>query len=168
MVKQAFKKITDLLLLQGQSVSGVTFASCVGIFIALSPFIGLHTIMIFAFSWLLNCNVAIVFTVVYLVSNPITMVPLLAIEYIFGDWFFKDILRIDLLKYNPSWMDWFNAKVGHYLSDYLGIGELNFWAFIVGGTIFALLGALIAYPGMKRLFTYIADKKNIHENNSTE
>ena len=168
MVKRALKKITDLLVVQGHSVGYVTFSICLGVFIACSPFIGLHTAMVFALSWLLDAHVAIVFAVTYLVSNPVTMVPLLAVEYIFGRWLFNSVLGIDLVKYNPSWMAWFNGKVGHYLSDYLGIPELCFWCFIAGGTIFALVIAIMAYPCTRQLVVYIVDKKKKNENNSAE
>jgi len=167
MVKQAFKKITNLLG-QGQSVERITFSFCLGIFVACSPFIGFHTALLFVLSWLLQCNPVVVFTTVYLVSNPITMVPLLALDYIFGEWLFKTVLNIDLLKYNPSWMVWFNSKIGHYLSDYLGITELSFWSFILGGTILALIIALVAYPCIKPIFNYIAQKKNDYENNNAK
>lgn len=165
MIKRAFKKITDFLL-QGQSIEYITFSFCLGIFIACSPFLGFHTALIFALSWLLSTNVAVVFTTVYLINNPITMIPLLALDYIFGQWLFKSVLHIDLLPYNPSWMDWFNNKIGHYLSDYLHIKELSLWTHILGGTILALIVALLTYPIMKPIFKYIVKKHN--ENNNSE
>ena len=70
------------------------------------------------------------------------------LEYFVGYFLIHDILGFDLMPYNPAWMDWLNQWIERYFHMH-GIG---IWYFLIGGTLIAILGALIAYPATLPLF----------------
>jgi uncharacterized protein (DUF2062 family) len=147
-----FKRHFRKWLMAERSPKKLTFAFCWGTFIALAPIPGFHTPLLFLVSWLLGLNAVIVFAVVYLINNPWTMLPIYALDYLIGYWLVFSLAGIDLTPYNPSWMEWFNNKVGVYLGRYLGIKKLCLWYFLFGGFLLALLTSLSIYPFVKRLF----------------
>lgn len=128
-----------------------------GLFLAFSPYLGFQTILVFVLSFLFHANSAVVFTVLYTVNNPWTMIPIAAFDYIFGHWLTESVLKFDLLRYNPSWMHWVNSKLSG-LTHYLGIEKLCFWCFFIGGNILALAIALLSYPVLKKLSLKIIKK----------
>ena len=70
------------------------FSSCVGVYVAFSPFIFFHTVMILLFGWLFALNIPVMFAVSWFINNPYTMVPVYALDCLFGDWLFA-FLGID-------------------------------------------------------------------------
>ena len=142
------------LTLKEQSAQKLTLSCCLGIYIAFSPWVGFHTIMVFAFSWLFRLNPAITFTSTYILNNPWTMTPLYLGDYFFGDWVLKSCFGIDSMAINPSWMTWVNTN----LTYYTGLKGLSFWAFMVGGNLLGILFSVILYPILLNTFSKILKK----------
>lgn len=121
---------------------------CIGNYIAFSPFLGLHTIMVFILSWLLNLNTPLVFAVSCGVNNPWTAAPIYSLDYLFGYWLIHHVLHYDSL-YIPSWygfiVDFFQHK--------LGMAAPCIWSFLIGGNLLAILVSVLIYPMVLFIFS---------------
>ena len=149
MIKQVIDYAKKTLLAE-RTPQKLACASCVGIFIAFSPFLGVHWLMTIILAWALSLNVAVIYAAAHVVNNPLTMVPVYLADYTFGEWITKRLFGVDLLAYNPSWMQWLNIKL-----SCLGIPNLSLWTFIIGGNILGILAALAAYPFLLRFYQRI-------------
>lgn len=129
----------------------LAFGCSLGIYIALSPFIGFHTIMSFLFSWLFGLNITLVLTVSMLINNPWTMIPVYGAGYWYGNWLFS-WTPINHYAYNPSWIVFCNA----WLHQYIPCEGFSFWAFMIGGNVLGILLALISYPLLRWLIATIS------------
>ena len=118
---------------------------CIGIYIAFSPFIGLHTAMVFLFSWLFALNTAIMFAVSLFINNPWTMLPVYGVGYIVGDWLFK-LFGVNGLSWNPGWYS-------TLLKTYSNCSSISLGAFLVGGNLLGLGIGGIIYPIMRYIFS---------------
>ena len=138
---------------------------CAGIYIAFSPFIALHTVMVVLAAYTWQLNGPIMFIVSNAINNPWSLLVIYGIDYAFGALLFR-LAGIDGAALNPAWL---NALI-NYLKNYLHIPEFSFWAFMIGGNLLGILISVISYP-----YIYHAlvrwDKKNKctdHENYSAE
>jgi uncharacterized protein (DUF2062 family) len=154
-MKNFFKKIIPSNTSPQQAAVIITLGAAT----AVSPFWGIQTWLLFPISWFFKINPAGPIALLYLINNPWTMLPLAAADYYVGWWFTHAILHIDLMKYNPSWMNWVNNKVGNYLMKYLGIQSLSLWSFIIGGIILSIIVAAIVYPTVFFGFKYYKTRK---------
>ena len=151
------KKLMEKLVKREPNPNRLAWSITLGIFLSFSPYIGFQTILVFVLSFLLRANSAVAFIVLYTVNNPWTMVPIAALDYVFGYWVTETLLGMNLIQYNPSWMGWVNTKIS-FLTNYLGIHELCLWCFLIGGNILALTFAAISYPFLKNLSHRIIKK----------
>jgi uncharacterized protein (DUF2062 family) len=139
---------------QEQSPHKLALTCALGVFIGISPLIGLHTVMTFAFSWAFSLNLAALFAVSVLVNNPWTMVPIYSADHFFGAWLFQ-FLQIDYLQLDPVWVESCNL----FLKNHTGISGLSLTAFLVGGNILAVCMSIIVYPITRRIFvSYFSNK----------
>lgn len=123
--------------------------SCsIGLFIAFSPYVGLHNIMVLALSWLLGLSLPLTFVIAH-VNNPWTMVPIYAADYAFGSWLLS-FLGIELGFSNPSCIDYCLSYTQH-----VGLSSFCFWTFIIGGTVLAII---IAVPSFFIIRNLVARK----------
>lgn len=155
-IKNKFYQIA----LAEKSVEKLTLSFCLGNLIAWSPIIPLQTPLIFILAWLFGLNATVTFISVYLINNPITLLPIYVIDYFFGVWLFDSVLKLNLIHYNPSWMDKFNSYIGQYIDfkKYTGEGAFCFWCLILGGIILGFIISLIMYPIMKHVFKKLIEK----------
>jgi uncharacterized protein (DUF2062 family) len=162
MIKQviAFGK---KMILSERTPTKLAFASSVGIFIACSPFLGLHWLMTIVLSWLLRLNVAVVYAAAHVINNPFTMIPLYIADYEVGKLIVERLLGLNLMPYNPSWMNWLNVKLAC-----LGIPNLSLWTFLIGGNILGLALALITYPLCLHFFRRIKPARQNSEGATAE
>lgn len=151
-MRNYFKKFLEKCILAERSPKKLTQAVCVGTWIAFSPFWGLHTLLIFLSSWLFRLNFTVVFATGYLVNNPWTMFPIFGLDYLFGYYLFDHGLNLQLIQYNPPFMGWFNQKIGPYITKFIGMPELSFWTFIIGGVLLATVVAILLYPILHPFF----------------
>ncbi len=133
-------------LIKKESCPKTLIKSCsFGVFVAFSPFVCLHTVMILIGGWLYSLNIPVMFAVSWFINNPYTMVPVYALDCMFGDLFFNS-LGINPVLLNPSWM----APINQFLATYIGLNNISFWSFIIGGNLLGLIMSGILYP----IFSY--------------
>lgn len=147
MIGQGIYRVLKGLVIKERSVNKLTVSFCLGVYIAFSPFIGFHTLMVFCFAWLLSLNPAVLLASTYLVNNPWTMVPVYTSGYVVGDWVLSCISS-DIVSYNPHWMHWINDRLVYYV----GIKGISLWAFLIGGNILGVVFGIVCYPVMKKIF----------------
>lgn len=154
MIIAYIKKILHKLVLAERSPTKLALSFCLGVYLAFSPFVGLQTWLVFPICWLFKLNVTVTLSTLYLVSNPFTMVPIILVGYMFGQWLFDKVLHIDAIAYNPAWLNSFIDFLAKYVVDlkkHLGV-DICFWCYMIGANILAILIAIALYPIMKRLF----------------
>lgn len=142
------KNFLKKLIYEEQSSHRLAVSFCLGIYIAFSPFVGLHTVMIFVFSWIFKLNFAVMFASAYFVNNIWTAVPIYALDYIFGYWLVHDFGQITNL-INPWWM----STVEWFIENKLGFTKPCLWSFLIGGNVLGIVLALLCYPPIKRTFS---------------
>lgn len=146
--RHKFNAAGEMLLQKESSHHKLVASCCMGVYVAFSPFICCHTIMIFLFGWLFSLNIPIMFIVSWFINNPWTMVPIYAFDCVVGNYIFA-FLGVNSMQLNPSWM----MGLNDLLSTYLGISGISFWSFMVGGNLFALFIGGILYPVFSYFFT---------------
>jgi uncharacterized protein (DUF2062 family) len=119
-------------------------AFSIGVFIAFSPFLGLHTIMATAIAFLFRFNKIAIYTGTF-INNPFfTLVPIIIASYAVGavvlgrPWHIPDE-GLELLK-NP---DLFS---GVYYRRIFNESWNIVWPFSVGATVLSLVCSVLAYP----------------------
>jgi uncharacterized protein (DUF2062 family) len=133
-------------------------AFSIGVFIAFSPFLGLHTILATLIAFLFRFNKIAIYTGTF-VNNPfLTLVPIIIASYAVGaaalgePWQIPDE-GLELLK-NP------HIFTGDYYRQ-LFVQSWNIvWPFAVGGMILSVVCSLVAYPlTLRALRAYGRHKK---------
>ena len=133
-------------------------AFSIGVFIAFSPFLGLHTILATVLAFLFRFNKIAIYTGTF-VNNPfLTLVPIIIASYAVGAFILGRPLRIpdeglELLK---------NPRI--FSGDYyklLFVQSWNIvWPFSVGAMTLSVVCSLLAYPlTLRALRAYRARKK---------
>lgn len=111
----------------------IALSFAVGVFLGMSPFLGLHTILGIAAAWLFRLNKFVTIVGVY-ITNPWTIVPI----YTFAIWFGAKLLGIKQIIPAINWNDislpYLIATMKHLLLP-----------FVVGTTLIGLLSALVSY-----------------------
>ena len=119
-------------------------AFSIGVFIAFSPFLGLHTIMATVVAFLFRFNKIAIYTGTF-INNPIfTLIPIIIASYAVGAFILGRPMRIpdeglELLK---------NPRI--FSGDYYGLLLVQFWniiwPFSVGAMALSVVCSLLAYP----------------------
>ena len=144
-------------------------AFSIGVFIAFSPFLGLHTIMATALAFLFRFNKIAIYTGTF-VNNPfLTLVPIIIASYAVGAFILGRPLRIpdeglELLK-NPRLFtgDYYRMLFVQSWSNVV-------WPFSVGAMALSVVCSLLAYPlTLRALRAYRKRKKpQIHTRRNTD
>ena len=120
-------------------------AFSIGIFIAFSPFLGLHTIMATVIAFAFRFNKVAIYTGTF-INNPfLTLVPIIIGSYAVGAFFLGRPLQIpaegiELLK-DPHLF-----SRDYYRRLFLQSWNNIVWPFSVGGMILSVVCSLLAYP----------------------
>jgi uncharacterized protein (DUF2062 family) len=122
------------------------------LFVAFSPLIGLHTVMIILFCWILSLNIPFVLMLSTLVHNPWTTIPIYYLDYLVGVRIMPYVPFIPTQ--NPLHID----RLVSYVSHYITIPNFSLWTFLVGGNIFALAIGAITYPVVFYIMYFWAKK----------
>lgn len=109
----------------------ISFA--VGIFLGLSPLIGLHTVLALAIAWIFRLNRLTTMSAVY-VTNPVSIIPI----YTFCTWVGVLILGSDIVLTD---VDWAHLTMGDLLHDL----SYLLMPFVVGCTAVGLTAAVVCY-----------------------
>ena len=131
----------------GETPHKLAMTAAIGIYIAFSPFPGLHGVLILLTRNLLGLNLPVLF-VTASINNPWTMIPFYTLDYAFGYWFMHG-----LLGYESTWLI--------SLERFFGSGTICLWSFVVGGNILGIVFALISYPVARHIFYKIASNKKV-------
>lgn len=162
MTAHTIKQFFSSLLLKEPSPHKLALAFSMGVYIAISPFPGFHTLMVAFFSWLLSLNFFVTFLVNTIVNNPWTMVPVYTADYFCGNAVCYTFFGHNFVYLNPAWMQWFNAMIARYL----GLSEVSLCSFIIGGNVLGITAALLSYPIVRYIFVALipaARIKNSHK-----
>ena len=115
------------------SPSRIAASFAVGVFIGMSPLLGIHTLLGIAIAWQFRLNKFVTLIGVY-VTNPWTIVPI----YTFGTWVGVRLMGIDSIIPSVNWSS----------ITFLGILESLrpfFIPFVIGSTLIGLVSAVIGY-----------------------
>jgi len=115
------------------SPNKLALAFAVGVFIAFSPTIGLHTASCFALAWMFRLSTIVVFTAAC-INNPWTMVPL----YGFCLWFGIKITGTMTAMPVIPWQSLTLSSAYHLLRPYL-------WPFVTGTIVLGAVAAVLSY-----------------------
>jgi len=140
-----------------QSAHMLSLSFCMGNYIAFSPYIGFHTIMIFLFSWLFKLNPGVTFAAAYGINNIWTAIPVYTADYLFGYWLVHNILHLNVAAWNPAWME----SIGTFCKTYLGFSNPCIWSFLIGGNLLGIISSILLYPLLKYIFTKIINEKKV-------
>ena len=144
-------------------------AFSIGVFIAFSPFLGLHTILATLLAFLFRFNKIAIYTGTF-VNNPfLTLVPIIIASYTVGAFILGRPLRIpdeglELLK-NPRL---FTGE--YYRMLFVQSWNSVVWPFSVGAMALSVVCSLLAYPlTLRALRAYRNRKKpQIHTRRNTD
>ncbi|HEU4433123.1 MAG TPA: DUF2062 domain-containing protein [Pyrinomonadaceae bacterium] len=120
-------------------------AFSIGVFIAFSPFLGLHTIMATLIAFAFRFNKIAIYTGTF-INNPIfTLVPIIILSYAVGAFILGRPLSIpdegvELLK-DPHLL-----TREYYERVFVQSWNNVVWPFTIGGTVLSVVCSLIAYP----------------------
>jgi uncharacterized protein len=140
-VRAAFRR----LLAIDDPPERTALAFSIGVFIAFSPFLGLHTIMATLIAFAFRFNKIAIYTGTF-INNPIlTLVPIIIISYAVGAFILGRPLGIPdegiaLLK-DPHLFsrDYYRRLFVQSWNDVV-------WPFAIGGTVLSVVCSVIAYP----------------------
>lgn len=138
-------------------------AFSVGIFIAFSPFLGLHTLLATLFAFLFRFNKVAIYAGTF-VNNPfLTFVPIIIASYAVGAFMLGRPLRLpaegmELLR-DP------HLLTGDYWRKLFSHSRDVLLPFAVGGTALSIVCSLVSYPLTVRL---LRARRNMKGSNPTE
>jgi len=139
----AFKDRLRQVIRLSESPHKIALAFAAGVFIGMSPLLGLHTLIGFAVVWIFRLNPFAVLAGVY-ITNPWTIVPI----YTFSTWVGTQCLGLEQII--PE-IDWSNLSLINLLNDL----EPLLMPFIVGtfmiGTLASIISYIIIYKAAKKI-----------------
>lgn len=150
-MKAYLKRKWQAILAKERSPERLARSVALGWFMAFSPFLGIQSYLVFPIAPLCSANAAIAFTVLFIVSNPWTFIPIVLLNYFVGYYLTEHFFHLNLQAYNPSFMGWVNAKLMHYFPSLVQEG-ICFWCFIIGATIISFVTTAIVYPVLLKIF----------------
>lgn len=121
------------IVLTNDSPHKVASSVAVGIFLGMSPFFGLHTVLGIAAAWIFNLNKFVTIAAVY-ITNPWTIVPI----YTFATWFGAQLLGMEQIIPDINW------KEISFLEFFYQMRSLLF-PFLLGTTILGLVSGFAGY-----------------------
>jgi uncharacterized protein (DUF2062 family) len=159
-----FRKTFRRLLAIDDPPERTALAFSIGVFIAFSPFLGLHTIIATVIAFLFRFNKVAIYTGTF-VNNPFfTLVPIIIGSYAVGAFLLGRPLRIPdqglaLLK-DP------HLFTGAYYHR-LFVESWNIvWPFAAGGMVLSVVCSALAYPlTLRALRAYRVAKQHITDSN---
>jgi|SRR5687768_17369462 len=139
-----FRKTFRRLLAIDDPPERTALAFSIGVFIAFSPFLGLHTIMATIVAFLFRFNKVAIYTGTFLNNPFFTLVPIIIGSYAVGAFVLGRPLQIpgeglELLK-NP---DLFSSN---YYSRLFVQSWHIVWPFTVGASVLSVVCSVLAYP----------------------
>ncbi len=109
----------------------VALAFAIGVFVAFSPLLGIHTLLALLLGWIFRLNKVAILTGT-LINNPITLVPICTASIWLG---------LRLIPDTVTWtvpIPWLASRLPQAVQPYL-------FAFIIGSLILGMGSAILAY-----------------------
>lgn len=156
-----FRKTLRRLLAIDDPPERTALAFSIGVFIAFSPFLGLHTIMATLVAFLFRFNKVAIYTGTFLNNPFFTLVPIIIGSYAVGAFVLGRPLHIpdeglELLK-NPDLLS------SNYYSRLFVQSWHIVWPFAVGATLLSVVCSVLAYPlTLRALRAYRSRKEAVH------
>lgn len=116
----------------------LAFTFAVGVFIGMSPLIGLHVVIALILAWVFGWNRVVILSGVF-VNNPWSMIPI----YTFSTWIGTKLFRTNL---SITEVDWDSITLGSIVGDL----EQLILPFIAGCTLVGGVLALLCYVIVRR------------------
>ena len=123
-------------------------AFSIGVFVAFSPFLGLHTVLATSIAFVFRFNKLAIYSGTF-INNPFTLVPIIVASYAIGAlvlgrplWISAE--GVDLLE-NPHLL-----TADYYRKLFLESWQIV-WPFTIGATVLSVVCSLLAYPVTLRL-----------------
>ena len=111
----------------------MAIAFAIGVFIGMSPLLGIHTILGLLAAWLFRLNRLITLVGVF-VTNPWTIVPI----YSFGTWVGAKLIGLDNLL--PV-IDWSHITLIGLFKEFRPL----LLPFLIGNTVIGIVSAVVSY-----------------------
>jgi uncharacterized protein (DUF2062 family) len=132
-------------------------AFSIGVFIAFSPFLGLHTILATLIAFLFRFNKVAIYTGTFLNNPPLTLVPIIIASYAVGAFLMGRPWKIpaegvELLK-SP------HLLTGDYYRKLFVQSFPIVVPFAVGGLVLSVVCSVIAYPLTLRALRVVRSRK---------
>jgi len=119
-------------------------AFSIGVFIAFSPLLGLHTILATLIALLFRFNKIAVYTGTF-INNPfLTLVPIIISSYAIGAFLLGQPLRIPA--HGLALLEEPHLLTGDYYRKLFRESWYVVWPFTIGSTVLSIVCSLIAYP----------------------
>jgi len=125
----------------------IAISFAVGVFVGMSPILGLHTVLGLIFAWIFKLNKFVTIVGVY-ITNPWTIIPI----YTFATWFGAKLMGIE--KIMPS-IDWGSISIGTIFNELSHI----LLPFVIGSTILGFLSSIASYIIIYRAVTKSRQKR---------
>ncbi|MEW6162564.1 MAG: DUF2062 domain-containing protein [Nitrospirota bacterium] len=125
-----------------ESPHRIALAFSSGVFIGMSPLLGLHTLLGVAVAWLFRLNTFAVIAGVY-ITNPWTIVPI----YTFSTWVGAQCLGT---KWIIPKVDWSNITFSHLLNNLKPLLLPFIFGTLLVGFLTAIISYIIIYRAMKK------------------
>lgn len=160
------KNFIKKMIYHERSPEKLALSFSMGTYIAFSPFMGFHTVMVFLFTWIFGLNLGVTLASSCFINNPWTMIPVYSAGYGFGYWMMHNLFNINTIFLEPAWM----MSVNNFFEHTIGFAKPCLWSFLVGGNILGIALGLFLYPLMKRIFAHYvaAEFGTPYENNYTK
>ena len=142
MIKKRLLHLKTIILADINKPILLARSVALGIYIAFSPFVGLHTVLVFLFGWLFASSIPIVLAVSLLVNNPWTMIFVYSAGYITGSFF------CSLFNVESFFLDHYLQPIVAYI-PYIETTPSVLFKFLVGGNVLGMIIALLVYPFVK-------------------
>ena len=155
-----FRSLFRRLLALDDPPERTALAFSIGVFIAFSPFLGLHTIMATLVAFLFRFNKVAIYSGTF-INNPfLTLVPIIVASYAIGALVLGRPMRIPpegvaLLK-DPHLL-----TADYYRKLFVESWGIV-WPFTIGGMVLSVVCSLIAYPVTSSLLRAQRSRKAAH------
>lgn len=135
---ERFRNVLSQVLRVEDTPHRIALAFAAGVFVGLSPFIGLHTILALVLAWIFGLNKIVVLSGVF-VNNPWSMIPI----YTFSTWVGARLLGRDILVAD---VDWRGITLGAIVRNL----EYLLLPFVFGTLLVATICSLLCYIVVKK------------------
>lgn len=122
-----------------ESPRRIALAFSLGVFIGMSPLLGIHTILGLIFAWMFRLNKFVTVVGVY-ITNPWTIVPI----YTFSTWVGAKLLGIDSIIPHIDWSHLSMKELTHSFGPLL-------LPFLLGSTLLGVVSGCLSYVVVLRM-----------------